>query len=308
MSDGGTGPRRVAVVLNPVSRGADVALRAVRAACSAAGTGEPLVLGTTVEQPGAHQARYAVEQGVVRVVVVGGDGTVRVVAGALAGSGVPLGVVPVGTANLFARSARLPLRDRTRAAHLAVSGQPRPTDLGRAVLTAAAGSSSEHPFLVVAGLGHDAATLAAVTPATKTRLRWLAYFLPGLRLLGDPGHALAVSLDGAEVDGGPLWSVLAVNAARLPAGATVVPHAGLDDGRLHAVLVSPRGLGDWAAVARAGVARRTPRDHPAIRHRSGRDLVVTAPEPVLAQVDGDVVPEVVRAHVTVTPGALDVAR
>ncbi len=306
MPDGGT--HRVAVVLNPVSRDAEDALRAVRAACSAAGAGEPLVLGTTVGRPGAHQARYAVEQGVSRVVVVGGDGTVRVVAGALGGSGVPLGVVPVGTANLFARSARLPLRDRRRAAHLAVSGQPRPTDLGRVALTAADGSRSQHPFLVVTGLGHDAATLAAVTPATKARLRWLAYFLPGLRLLGDRGHALRVDLDGAEVGAGPLWSVLAVNAARLPAGARVAPQAGLDDGLLHVVLVSPRGLGDWAAVARAGVARTTPADHPAIRHRSGRGLVVTAPEPVLAQVDGDVVPDVVRAEVAVTPGALEVPR
>lgn len=308
MRGGHAGPPQVAVVVNPVSRAAPQAVRAVRSACTQAGLGEPLLLETTEDRPGGPQTRYAVQQQVSRVVVVGGDGTTREVAGALAGSGVPLGVVPVGTANLFGRSALLPLRDPVRAARLAVAGVARPTDLCRAVLTAADGTVSDHPVLVVAGLGHDAATLAAVRPADKARLRWLAYFVPGLGRLGDPGHALRVRLDGTVLDAGPLWSVLAVNAARLPAGARVVPGARLDDGTLHAVLVSPRGLRDWARIARTGIGRVTPGDHPALRYRSGHELVVDAPRPLLAQVDGDVVPDVVRVQVTVTPGALDVAR
>lgn len=306
---------RLAVVVNPASRGAAQAVSAVSAAAVAAGLGEPLVLATTPVEPGGPQARYAVSCGVERLVVAGGDGTVREVAGALALAAprspqhrVALGVVPAGTANLFARSALLPVGDPRRAARQAVTGATRPTDLGRVWLTTAAGEVSEHAFLVVAGVGHDAATLAAVRPGHKARLRWLAYFVPGMTRLGQPGHALRLLLDGERVEAGPLWSVLAVNAARLPGGVRVVPGAHLDDGTLHTVLVSPRSLADWGRIAVTGLGRVTPADHPALRHRTGRELVVDAPEPVLAQVDGDVVPDIVGARVTVLPAALDVAR
>lgn len=333
---------RVALVLNPVSRRADPARRAVETACRAAGLGAPPVLETTVEDPGPGQTRSALAQGVERVVVAGGDGTVRLVAGELARAGgealsraesvasvssapaaarPTLGLVPVGTANLFARSARLPLHDLGAAARLAVSGEGAPTDLGLARFTREGGACAEHPFLVVAGLGHDAATLAAVHPGVKARARWLAYFVPGLRRLLRPGLGLTVSLDGAPLEADPLWSLLAVNAARLPAGARVVPGARLDDGVLHVVLVSPGGLRGWVRVARTGVGPRHrpgrgtpaggtayPPDHRALRYRGASLLEVGTDRPVPAQVDGDVVEDVVTARVTVNPGALFVAR
>ncbi|OLT23674.1 hypothetical protein BJF81_10005 [Ornithinimicrobium sp. CNJ-824] len=308
-------PGRVTVVVNPVARGSRAAVETVRQACAATGRGDPVVLPTTVEEPGGPQAVEAVRRGTSRIVVVGGDGTVRHVAGALAdegsaGPGRPtgLGVVPAGTANLFARGAALPLRDLRSAAGLAVSGPARPTDLGRALLRTADGRTLVEPFLVVAGVGHDAATLAAVRPDAKHRLRWLAYFVPGLGRLGHPGHALTLELDGHDVDAGELWSLLAVNAARLPAGARVVPGAELDDGRLHVVLVTPRHVGDWARIAATGLRRVPAADHPALRYRSGRTLLVGSPEPVLAQVDGDVVPDIVGGELAVLPSALRVAR
>lgn len=314
-ADGGHISPEVALVLNPVSRRAADAVVAVERACADAGLGRPLVLSTTPEDPGPGQAREAVARGARRIVVAGGDGTVRLVAGELAGLRVDLGVVPVGTANLFARSALLPTRDLDLAARTAVGRPGRATDLGRAVLTAAGGGRSVHPFLVVAGLGHDAATLAAVTPELKERLRWLAYLVPGLRRLGRSGHALGLTLDGQPVDAGPLWSILAVNTARLPAGARVVPGARLDDGVLHAVLVAPTGARDWARIAATGLGRVRPRagarypgDHAALRYREARTVHVRSPEPVLAQVDGDVIPDIVGAELTILPAALRVAR
>nr|WP_280523485.1 diacylglycerol kinase family protein [Ornithinimicrobium cerasi] len=361
------------MVVNPVSRRAREAVAAVERACSEVGGPGPLVLSTTVRDPGPGQVREALARGARRIVVAGGDGTVRLVAGALAtaaagandlpaatapaeeaapadetaarhatapaeeaapadetaarhatapddAAGPPpapvvLGVVPVGTANLFARSALLGTRDLRQAARTAVSASGRPTDLGRATLADAAGGSSSHPFLVVAGLGHDAATLAAVTPALKERLRWLAYFLPGVRRLRHAGHALDLTIDGAPVDAGPLWTLLAVNAARLPAGARVVPGARLDDGVLHTVLVAPSGPLDWAHIAATGLGRvgdgrggRYPPDRPALRYRDARTVVVTSRDPVLAQVDGDVIPDIVGAELTLLPAALRVAR
>lgn len=302
----------VALVVNPVGRGTRAAVDAVRAACRDAGQGEPLVLDTSLDDPGPGQAARALEAGAERVVVAGGDGTVRLVSRALADAGRPvtLGVVPAGTANLFARSAGLPRHDLRAAARRAVTAPGRPTDLGHAQVRDADGRVGEHPFLVVAGLGHDAATLAAVAGQAKRHLRWLAYLLPGLRRLGHAGHGLRLTLDGEPLETGPLWSLLAVNSARLPGPARVVPGARLDDGTLHAVLVSPRGVRGWARVAATGLrpAAGPPGDHPALRYRDARSLEVTSATPVPAQVDGDLLGDIVGARVTVRPGALLVAR
>lgn len=297
---------RVALVLNPLARLAGPARSAVEQACEAAGLGAPLVLTTTVAEPGESQAREALAAGVERVVVAGGDGTVRLVAGVLAGSSAVLGVVPVGTANLFARSAGVPLGDVRAAARVAVTGTGRPLDLGRARLVGADDRVQEHPFLVVVGLGHDAEVVEALDPALKRRLRWLAYFEPGLRRLSRPGRPVTLVLDGDVERTESLWSLLAVNAARLPLGARIVPTARPDDGMLHLVLVAPRHLRDWGRVVRTGLGGRHT-DHPALRYAAGRELRVSLAEPAAVQVDGDVVTAIVSARIMIEPGVLTVA-
>lgn len=295
---------RVALVLNPAAPRSRAAREAVEAACAELHLPEPGVLPTTVAAPGPAQTREALAAGAERVVVAGGDGTVRLVAGA-AGAAV-LGVVPSGTANLFARGLGLPLRDLRSAARVAVAGPGHPVDLGRAELTDDAGATTEHPFLVVVGLGHDADTLAALDRRLKERVRWLAYFEPGLRRLARPGRPVVLSLDGEVERTQDLWSVLAVSSARLPLGARIVPGARPDDGQLHVVLVAPRGPADWLRVARTGLGgRHTP--HPALRYRRGRVLTVRPAEPALIQVDGDVVADIVSARITLVPGAVHVA-
>lgn len=304
-------PPRVALVLNPVSRQAGRAHRAVARSCVLAGLGDPLVLPTTVSEPGERQAREALAAGAERVVVAGGDGTVRLVAGVLADAGVAtgrpvLGVVPVGTANLYARTLGIPRRNLPAAARLAVSGPSRPMDLGRVSLLDGGGSTTRQPFLVVVGLGHDADVVADLDPALKRRLRALAYFAPGLRRLSRPGRPVTLRLDSHVERTESVWSVLAVNAARLPLGAHLAPGSRPDDGDLHVVLVAPRHLLDWGRVARTGLSGlHTP--HPSLRYETGQELTVRPAEPALVQVDGDVVTDIVRARITIEPGALLVA-
>lgn len=305
---------RVALVLNPASPRSGAALDAVERSCAGAGLEPPLLLRTSVAETGAAQAREALAAGVDRVVVAGGDGTVRMVAGVLGEGGHPgqvlgrtvLGVVPSGTANLFARGLGLPMRDLRRAAGVAVTGPAHPVDLGRAELVDRSGASTVHPFLVVVGLGHDADTLAALDTRLKERVRWLAYVEPGLRRLARPGRPVTLSVDGEVEQTEDLWSLLAVSSARLPLGARIVSAARPDDGLLHVVLVAPRGLTDWARVVRTGLGGRHTA-HPALRYRQGRLLTVRPTEPALVQVDGDVMADIVRARITLDPGAVPVA-
>ena len=89
-------------------------LRRFRRRCREAATAsgwEPAFLETTVDERGLGLARGAVAAGARMVVAAGGDGTVRACAEALAGTGVPLAIVPLGTANLTARALGVPSQD-----------------------------------------------------------------------------------------------------------------------------------------------------------------------------------------------------
>ena len=92
-----------AVVANPTKIEPNTRQR-IEAVCTGLGWAEPLWLETTVEDPGTGQAKLAIEKGADVVLACGGDGTVRSVAEALAGTGVAMGLVPAGTGNLLART------------------------------------------------------------------------------------------------------------------------------------------------------------------------------------------------------------
>ncbi|ANS77970.1 Transcription regulator [Serinicoccus hydrothermalis] len=295
----------VALVLNPASRGAQRARREVVIACAEAGMPPPEIRSTTVAEPGAAQARELLALGCTRVVVAGGDGTLREVAGAV-GDRAVLGVVPCGTANLAARNLGLPLRSTTAAARLAVAGPGRRVDLGRVEASHEDGSSTSLPFLVVVGVGQDAEVLATMIPEAKRRLGWLAYVTPGLSRLRRPGRPVGLRVDDAAEQEEPAWSVLAVNGGRLPLGARLVPGARMDDGLLHVAVVGPRRLADWGRVAATGLGAPH-REHPALRYRQGRVAVLRLGAPGPVQVDGDVLPGCVSARVEIRPGGLRVA-
>ncbi|WP_257505069.1 diacylglycerol kinase family protein [Actinomyces sp. 594] len=126
----GTDPAPVAaVVINPAKPAATRAIRqALGDALYEAGY-RTVWLETSARETGATQARLAVASGAGLVVAAGGDGTVRSVAAGLAGTGVELGVMPLGTANLAARNLGLPLRHWEALTHIAAVGRATPTDL-----------------------------------------------------------------------------------------------------------------------------------------------------------------------------------
>ncbi|GAB3106886.1 diacylglycerol kinase family protein [Janibacter alkaliphilus] len=295
------------VVVNPASRRAAAAMTALRAVAAETGWGEPMVHETAVDATGTGQARQCVRDGARRVVVVGGDGTTRAVAHGLAGSRVPMGIVPAGTANLYAHNLRLPLRDLTGAAWRALTGPARPADLGLARWRDEDGRwSREHPFLVMAGLGRDAETVARTSEEAKARVGWLAYFAPaGRAALRRP---LPVRL---SVDDGPerelaAWSVIAANCGVVRAGITIAHQARHDDGLLDLMEVTVRRPDQWLPLAAKGVLR-LPGRVPGLRHEQAREVQVRLEQgTVAAQLDGDVVARVTALASRVEAGVLDV--
>ena len=250
-------------------------------------------VSTTAEDPGPGQARQALADGAELVVVCGGDGTVRNVVTALAGSEVPLAVLPMGTGNLLARNLGIPL-DIGAAAHVAAHGHTRRIDLGR--------DPSGQYFAVMAGVGFDAALLAGVQPATKAWLGWPAYVLSGLRQLRTLPGEFAVDVDGVEVSHRAL-GVLVANVGELQGGLQLILDADPCDGRLDVAVLAPDNLRQWLHLARRVLTGRAP-DEDVLRVRQGARVTIRSVRRLPLQYDGDVLPHGDVLTAEVAAGAL----
>lgn len=271
------------MILNPSARAHAAALRFTERALAAEGR-TWTTLETTEVSPGASQATAARAGGARHVIAIGGDGTIRSVASGLAGSAVSLGVVPAGTANLFARNLRLPLAPSS-AATIAVHGTPQAVDLGRFRVEDDHGRTREDCFLVVVGIGNDAEAVADSTRARKERLGWTSYVSAGIRRFGNASHDVAARFDHGATERTTAWTVLVHNAARIPGGMRVVPGTSLTDGVLHIAVVRPERLGHWLRIGASGMG--IARAEGILKYRSARHVELEASPSIPAQVDGD---------------------
>ena len=109
------------------------------------------------------------------MLVAGGDGTVRAVAEAMSGSGVPLTIVPSGTGNLLARNMPLPLTEPRRWCRRRSTATRCAIDVGFAAIRREDGTTEERAFVVMGGMGLDAAMIANTSGDLKKKVGWIAY-------------------------------------------------------------------------------------------------------------------------------------
>ncbi len=273
----------LAVVLNPIKVESPEAFRAlVDRRAAELGWNPPLWFETTVEDPGRSMAGEAAEAGAELVVVCGGDGTVRTVCAELAGTGIPVGVVPAGTGNLLARNLDLPLY-LNAAVEVALNGQDRAIDLVR---IDGDGIGEDEHFLVMAGMGFDAAIMAGANEQIKAKVGWLAYVVAGLRNLMFPAAAVEISVDGGEFTKHRARTIVVGNVGFLQAGLPLLPDATLDDGRLDVVLINPARFLHWLLVVVRVITRGKKLDE-TVNRMTGRKVVVRASSEIPRQIDGD---------------------
>ena len=284
----------VHVVVNPLTVDDPVGLRArVQRHCRERGCEDPVWRETTPVEHGRGLAREAVSAGAGLVICCGGDGTVTAVADGLAGSAVPLALLPAGTGDLLARNLGIPL-DTEGALSVAFDGTEQRLDLARV---------GTHVFAVMAGVGLDARMMCDADPESKKRWGWPAYVVAGLRHLFDPPMRAQLTLDGAPLPPRRARAVLVGNVGRLQAGARLLPDADPTDGVLDVAVLAPRTGVDWLRVVARILLRRRREDDLLRRHRARTvELRLDRPQPF--ELDGDVLAPVARLHVEVVPAAL----
>jgi YegS/Rv2252/BmrU family lipid kinase len=274
--------RDLAVVLNPIKVEDVGQFQAVVSAMAVeSGWSEPTWHLTTVEDPGTGQAHQASVDGADLVLVCGGDGTVREVCTELAGTGIPVGIVPAGTGNLLGRNLDLPLYFRS-AIDVALNGQDRAIDMVRI----SGDGVDETSFLVMAGMGFDAAIMEGVNEEIKKKVGWLAYVLSALKALMFPAMRLEVSVDDGPFTKHRARTVVVGNVGYLQAGMPLIPNAAIDDGQLDVVLLFPRKFLSWIPLAVRVLTKRQKTDETIARF-TGRKVVVRASTDVPRQIDGD---------------------
>lgn len=230
------------------------------------------------------------------LVVVGGDGTLSGILDTLCAASVPVALVPAGTGNDLARALGVPRRDAAAAAELALTGVPRPIDVGE-VSTAAV----KRKFLTIAAFGFD----AKVSDRTN-RLRWphgapryyLALLIELARLRA---VEFTLAIDGGPPRRAPGTLIAAGSTSSYGGGMPICAGAVPDDGLLDIVHVAPLGrlrlLRLFPLLLRGAHLKR-----PEVAHRRAHTVAVAAPG-LVVYADGERIGED-ECTVVVLPGAL----
>ncbi|MBN1953963.1 MAG: diacylglycerol kinase family lipid kinase [Anaerolineae bacterium] len=229
-------------------------------------------------------ARQAASAQLDAVWAAGGDGTVREVVNGLVGTETAMGVLPVGSRNVWARQLNLPVFSLAHPFHLreaAVSqarGVVRPVDVGQV--------GSQY-FLLWAGIGFDAYVTKEMEPRHRLtkRLGTLPYIVASLMLARDfSGVRVRMILDGRIVRGRVVLAV--VSNTQMYAAFQMADHARLDDGLLDLFIFKGTGFSYILRHAIKVFSGRHLQD-PKVVHRQVRQVAVWAEQPMDVQADGD---------------------
>jgi diacylglycerol kinase (ATP) len=256
---------------------------------------DPLWSEVAKSRKAPKQVRKAVRDGADLVFVWGGDGMVQRSVDALAGTGVPLAIVPAGTANLLATNLGIP-KDIGAAVDIGLHGARRPLDLGVV--------NDEH-FAVMAGAGFDARMIKDADRRLKDRIGRAAYLYTGARNLSARRARAVVKVDGQRFFKGRVSCVLVGNVGKLLGGIEAFDGALPDDGALDLGVVTAKDPVEWARTL-GRVALGKADKSPFIQMTRGQRIRLRFDRPFPYELDGGERPAVRKMRINVHPASVTI--
>ena len=274
---------RVMVIINPAAGVDRPILRLLNTAMAEAGLAWEVAI-THQAGDARRLAQEAVAAGFDLVAAHGGDGTVMEVACGLQGTGVPMAILPGGTANMMAVELGIPY-DLDEAVGLIAkrAGALRPVDMGIA---------DELMFLLRVGIGLEADMMKSADPEMKNRLGVLAYAVSGFNeLLNATPTRYRLTLDRTqvfEVEGFNCMiansGVVSVNGLRLSRKIDV------SDGWLDVIILRNTDIGALLSVTARVLSQGEATDLPDLLHWQAKEVTLEADPPQTVSVDGEIIP------------------
>lgn len=291
----------IALIFNPAARGEKA--RSFRESLGQL-QDECTLLETTAPGSATALAAQAIRDGYKTIVATGGDGTVNEVVNGLAKernrlSQVQLGILPLGTMNVFARELGIPL-DAKRAWTTIQLGHARAVDLPLARVKTATGQEERY-FVQMSGAGLDGDAVGGVSIALKKKIGPLAYLFSTLIALKAKPPKLTATWDGGSARGE--W--MCVGNGRFFGGPAVLfPDAKLNDGRLD-LCVFPRVNPGSVSRGVTSMALGQIGDWPGAVHHRVSELTIDGTAGTCVQTDGEFI-GTLPVTITLRPRALNV--
>lgn len=223
-------------------------------------------------------SREAVAEGFGLICAIGGDGTVNEVLNGLAGSGVPLAIIPTGTVNVLAMELGIPL-DPPDAVRLLEAGNITSIDLGLA---------NDRYFGLMAGVGMDAAVVASPHPTMKKAFKEAAFAVQGVaHVIGSSDPRIRVVTEERTVEG---YFAVFGNSPNYAGAFGITPLADMRDGLLDVCVLKDKSFFSTATFWSAALLSAHMR-HPKVEYFRTEHAVVTCLDEsreVPVQVDGEI--------------------
>ena len=284
--------RRALMLVNPNARRGTAALDPVLDQLRAGGVDAVIERFSSPDEVSADIARRRHEADLV--IVCGGDGTINAAARGVLETGLPMGIMPMGTANDLARTLGIP-DDLFKAADVILAGHLSRVDLGEV---------NGHPFFNVASLGLSVDLARGLTPEAKRRWGKLGYGLAALKVLlkAKPFRAEIIS-DGTGVSVKTL-QIAVGNGVHYGGGTVIHADATIEDGHLDLYSLELRNV--WKFGLMLGAFRRG--EHGVwdeVRTAKSTEFDIRTREPMPINTDGDIVTQT-PAHFIIRPSAVSV--
>jgi diacylglycerol kinase (ATP) len=286
---------RVAVVAH-AGKSIGGGLEELRSSLAKAGVHDPVWSEVPKSRFAPERVQRVIDEGAELIFVWGGDGMVQRAVDGLAGSDIPLAVVPAGTANLFASSLDIP-SDIDEAVDIGLNGRTRRLDVGKI---------NGERFAVMAGAGFDAVMIRQADSGLKDRFGRLAYVWTASRSMRDRPFRARIEINGDLWYKGKASCILIGNVGSLFGGVEVFDNAWPDDGLLEVGVTSAEGFAEWArTIARTTLG--TTNRSPFVRVTKAKEIRVELDRRVEYEIDGSSRKKAVKVlKATVEPGSLGV--
>lgn len=292
-----TDPVHAAFIINPVSGFGDHKKRKDEILSIAKSLGwKGKVYETTKTRNAGLITTEIMNSGVKHIVVCGGDGTIMEALQVALNTNLVLGIVPLGTGNLFAQNLDI-TGNRKELVTRALFGLPQKVDVGKANNTI---------FAIIAGMGFDVQIMRQTKRKFKRKFGFLAYLASGIKNFNKRPGVYKITIDGKETKKYRAKTIMIANMGKLQGGIEIVPNAHWKNGTLSVGIVQASGFPTWLSLlgnTLRGNINNSPH-YTLLKAKHIQIEPVRGPQPY--QCDGDSFPPTDKLTVEIFPQAVSV--